>query len=380
MVAGATTTVITTTAQAISATLNAPATSVYCILRVQDNDNQTFFDYSAVGVTNNSLNLTGFKAGTNLLTARRGLAASAGRPTQVARYVYAAGGDNGMDNKPYVSVEAAATALDGTLGSFATLSQQLPKPLGFLSLTNVGRFFYAGGGFDGTAAVKNVYRTELLDILNAPQFSDVDVRPSPTQGLSPGLYTYRISAVLGNGDANNPNGETLASDFFPIQFPAVSMGQLQLILYWQQVPGAQSYNIYRTVKANDAAGTEQLLATVADNGMATQSYIAIASVTAAGAVPLPLGSIGTWKALAQLNTARAGTGLVAAPDPVTAGTYYLYAVGGSSGTPSTVTLQSSVEFLTITLVNGGAQQNTSATSTRCSRLAGSRAVRRPALR
>jgi hypothetical protein len=281
----------------------------------------------------------------------------------VARFVYAVGGDNGLDNKPYASVEAAATGLDGTLGGFATLAQQLPKALSFLSVVNVGRFLYAVGGFDGTAAVKDVYRAELLDPLNAPQFSDVDVRPSLTQGLSPGLYTYRISAVLGNTDANNPNGETLASDFFPIQFPAVSMGQLQLILYWPQVAGAKSYNIYRTAKANDAAGTERLLATVSDSGTATQSYVDNGSVTPAGAAPLPLGSTGAWKALAQLNTARAGAGVVAAPDPVTAGTYYLYALGGNSGSPSSVTLQSSVEFLTITLVNGGAQQNTSGTWT-----------------
>lgn len=361
--AGAMSTVLTSLPSAITATLNAPAGSIYCVLRVRNGDNNTFFDYSAVGVTNAGLNLTGYKAGPNLITGRRAAAAAAGRPTQVARYVYVAGGDNGTDNAPQSSVEMAASGLDGTLSAFATASQPLPKALSFLGLVNVGRFLYAVGGFDGTAAQRGVYRAELLDPLNAPQFSDVDVRPDMTQGLSAGVYSYRISAVMAAGDANNPSGETLAGDFFPVQVPMLSMGKLQLVLYFKQVPGAQAYKIYRSVAANDAAGGERLLAMVNDNGMATQSYIDNGQTTPAGAQPLPLGSIGAWKTLPQLNTARIGTGVVAAPAPNMAGTFYLYALGGNSGTPSTATSLSSVEFLTLTLQNGGAQQDTSPTWT-----------------
>lgn len=361
--AGAMSNVSASAATSITATLNAPAGSIYCVLRVRNGDNNTFFDYSAVGVTNAGLNLTGYKAGPNLITGRRAAAAAAGRPTQVARYVYVAGGDNGSDNAPISSVEVAASGLDGTLGAFSTVSQPLPKALSFLGLVNVGRFLYAVGGFDGTAAQKGVYRAELLDPLNAPQFSDVDVRPDMTQGLTPGVYSYRIAAVMAAADANNPGGETLASDFFPVQVPTLSMGQLQLALYWKQVPGAASYKIYRSVAANNAAGGERLLATVNDNGTPTQSYIDNGQMTPAGAQPLPLGSLGAWKTLAQLNTARIGAGVVAAPAPNMAGTFYLYALGGNSGTVAAATALSSVEFLTITLQNGGAQQDTSATWT-----------------
>ena len=355
------------TGTSITATLSAPVGSVYCLLRVRETDSgvTTFFDYSAIGVTNNSNNLSGFKAGTNLGTARRALGAAAGRPTQVARYIYAVGGDNGSDNAPMKTVEVAPTGLDGTLQAFFPLAAQLPKALSFLGVVNLGRFLYAVGGFDGTAAVANVYRAEILDPLNAPQFANVDVRPNLTQGLAAGLYTYRISAVLGNADPNNANGETLAGDFFPVQIPSLSMGLLQLVLSWQPVPGAASYNLYRTVKAGDLAGTELLLANVPHSGAANavQSYLDTGMSVPAGAAPLPLGSTGAWEPLAQLNTARAGAGVAVAPDPATAGTYYLYALGGNSATPAAPTALASVEFLRITYVNGGAQQMTAATWT-----------------
>lgn len=366
MVAGATAAVgaVNGTGTSITATLSAPVGSAYCLLRVRETDNgvTTFFDYSAIGVTNNSNNLSGFKAGTNLGTARRALGAAAGRPTQVARYVYAIGGDNGSDNAPLKTVEAAPTGLDGTLQAFSPLTAQLPKALSFLGVVNLGRFLYAVGGFDGTAAVSDVYRAEILDPLSAPQFANVDVRPNLTQGLAPGLYTYRISAVLGPTDPNNPSGETLAGDFFPVQIPPISMGSLQLVLSWPQVPNAASYNIYRTVKAGDLAGTEQLLAKVTDSGVggAVQSYIDTGMNAPAGATPLALGSTGAWMPLAKLNTGRAGAGVAVAPDPMTAGTYYLYALGGNSGTPAAPTALTSVEFLKITYVNGGAQQMTAA--------------------
>ena len=362
-VTGAVITVGATTAQSIAATLNAPSGSVYCVVRVTDTDNSTFFDYSAVGVTNASLNLTGFKAASNLQVTRRALAASTGRPTEVARFVYALGGDAGTDNTPRQTVEAASTGLDGGLTSFFTLSQSLPKALSFLGVVNIGRFLYAVGGFDGTAAVATTYRAELLDPLDAPQFSDVDVRVDQAQGLAPGLYVYRISAVMQDTDANNPGGETLAGDFFPIQLPQLSAGKLQLVLSWSQVVGAKGYRIYRTPAANGAAGSELLLAAVNDSGTTVQSYVDNGSAVPAGATALPLGSTGAWRTLGALNTARAGAGVVAAPDPTVAGTFYLYALGGNSGTPSAPTLQTSVEFMTVTLASGGAQQNTTAWTT-----------------
>jgi hypothetical protein len=334
------------------------ATGAVCIVRVTNQDG-TYFDYSAVGVTNSSVNLGGFKAGSNMTTGRRALAAAAGRPTPVARFVYAIGGDNGADNKPLASVEAAPTAINGDLGTFAQLSQSLPKALSFQGVASLGRFLYAVGGFDGAAAVKDVYRAEILNPLAAPAVSDADVRYDAVNGLTAGVYTYRVAAVMAAADANNPGGETLASDFFPIQLPAVAggAGRLQVTVFWGTVAGAQSYRIYRSPKVNDAAGKELLLATVAGVAGLTQKFTDDGTVTPAGAAALPLGSTGVWRPIAALATARAGAGVAVAQDPTDATKWYLYAVGGNSGTLAAPTALSSIEFLPITLVNGGAQQN-----------------------
>src|SRR5205823_5212952 len=103
---------------ATTATTAITGTGLYCIIRLTNSD-QTYADFSAIGVTNSSLNLTGFKAGQALITPRRALAAVAGRPTTVARYVYALGGDSGADAAPIASVEAAPTDINGDLSAFA---------------------------------------------------------------------------------------------------------------------------------------------------------------------------------------------------------------------------------------------------------------------
>jgi hypothetical protein len=354
-VAGAAASVTSSTDTRIQARLT--AVGLYCLVRVTNQDG-TYFDYSAVGVTNASLNLTGFRSGANLTAARRALAAAAGRPTAVARYVYALGGDSGADASPRDTIEAAPTSLNGDLGAFFPLNQRLPKALSFLGAVTVGRFLYVVGGFDGTAASRSVYRAELLSPLRTPAVTDVDVVYDRAVGLGPGVYTYRISAVIGTGDDNNPGGETLASDFFPVQLPQVT-GKLQLVLLWSTVPNATSYRIYRSSRAGDAAGGERLIGTVAANATPLQ-FIDNGAATAGAAAPLPLGSIGAFRAMPSLATARLGAGVAAVRDPGDATKYYLYAAGGNSGTPSSATPLSSVERLTITIASGGNAQTTSA--------------------
>lgn len=109
-------------------------------IRATNGDNNSFVDYSAVAVTDASGNLSGFSTGSSLVTARAALAAVAGRPTQVARYIYAVGGYTASAAMPLNTVEAASTGLDGTLGKFNLLTVTLPKALSFLSVVNVGRF------------------------------------------------------------------------------------------------------------------------------------------------------------------------------------------------------------------------------------------------
>lgn len=364
-VAGGAGTVTAVTATAISASIT--GTGILCIVRVTNQDG-TYFDYSAIGVTNASLNLTGFKSGTNLTTGRRALGAAAGRPTPVARFVYAIGGDSGADNQPTATVEAAPTALNGDLGAWFRMPTSLPKALSFQGIGLIGRFIYAVGGFDGAAAVKDVYRSEILNPLAAPQVTDADVRYSAVTGLGAGIYTYRVAAVLSAADPNNPNGETLASDFFPIQLPAAGQGagKLQVILFWSTVPNAASYRIYRSPKANDAAGKELLVGSVLATATPLR-FIDDGTVTPAGAAALPLGSTGTWRQIVSLNTSRVAPGVGVAQDPTDATKWYVYAAGGNSGTVAAPTALNSVEFLPITVMNNGTTQNfttwTAATST-----------------
>ncbi len=350
-VVGGAGTVTAVTATSISANLT--ATGLLCVVRVTNQDG-TFFDYSAIGVTNSSLNLSGFKNATNMTVARRALGAAAGRPTPVARFVYAIGGDTGADNKPLASVEAAPTAIDGTLGTWFTLPTAMPKPLSFQGIGIIGRFLYAVGGFDGAAAVRDVYRAEILNPLAAIQVSDADVRFNATVGLGPGIYTYRVATVMGAADANNPGGETLASDPFPIQLPTVA-GKLQPVIYWNAVVGAQSYRIYRSPKANDPAGKELLVGTVPAATVPLR-FTDDGTVTPAGAAPLPLGATGVWRPIASLATARAGAGVAVAQDPVDPTKWYVYAAGGNSGTIAAPTALSSIEFLPITVGANGTTQ------------------------
>jgi hypothetical protein len=216
--------------------------------------------------------------------------------------------------------------------------------------------------------VRDVYRSEILNPLAAPQVSDADVRYSATTGLGAGIYTYRVSAVMGPADANNPSGETLASDFFPIQLPAAGQGagRLQVILFWSVIPGAQSYRIYRSPRANDPAGRELLVGTVPATAVPLR-FVDDGTVMPAGAPPLPLGSTGTWRPIASLNTARIAPGVGVAQDPMDATRYYVYAVGGNSGTLAAPAALGSVEFLPVTLMDNGATQLfttwTAATST-----------------
>lgn len=344
-----------TASTATSVSVSAVGTGAYCIVRVTNGDG-TFFDYSAIGVTNSSLNLTGFKASSSMTVARRALGAIAGRPTAVTRFVYAIGGDNGADSGALASVEAAPTGLDGTLGKFAALSQPLPAPRSFPGVAGVGRFLYSVGGFDGTKAAREVYRAELLSPLAGPQVADVDVVFDPSVGLAAGQYIYRVSAVLSSDAAvepSNPGGETLAGDFFPIVLPKLS-GKLQPVLTWTRAPTATAYRIYRSVKAGDAAGTERLLATVPATAVPLQ-YVDKGDGTPAGAAPLPLGSTGTWRSIAPLGTARIGAAVAAAQDPTDKSKWYLYAAGGNSGTLAAPAALSSVELLSITVAADGGQ-------------------------
>jgi hypothetical protein len=336
-----------------------PAGSV-CTLRVTNADG-TYNDYSAIGVTNSSVKLgKPTHAGKALNVGRRALVSSSASATLAARFVYAIGGDGGAAaaSTPFSSTEFASVDLFGNMGSWMTQRYTLPSGRSFSGVATIGRYTYVLGGSDGAAAQNSAYRAMTLDPTETPQLDVSDLVLAPS-GLGPGYWYYRVSAHFAATDPDNPNGESLASDEFIVKLPALAGQAVQVKLAWAApvdslgtpLPNVDGYRIYRSPSANGTSGSELLLATVSGS---TLTYTDDGSATPGTETPLPLGSMGQWATLPNLGTARKGLAAAAAPDPVTAGKFYVYALLGedTSATPVALT---SYEYLPVTAQANGHQ-------------------------
>ncbi len=323
----------TTTATRIDATL--PTTGLVngtvCIIRVTNVDG-SYFDFSAVGISNPSANLNAFRSGPPMATARRAPAVVAGRATRAARFVYAIGGDNGTTAGAFDTVETSAIDIFGEPSPWYEQPVKLPGARTLAGAVTIGRFLYLVGGNDGSAVTGSTLRAQVLDPLAAPKIVDVAARKADNagQGIGPGVWYYRVSAVMADADPSNPSGETLPSDPLVISLPAELKNNLVLTLIWDPVPGAKAYRIYRSPTGDLPVGSERRLAEVA--GQATTTYEDIAPPGAIGGPPpLPLGATGVWVAMSNLGTAREAFGITTAADPATANLFHIYAVGGRAG-------------------------------------------------
>jgi hypothetical protein len=325
-----------------------------CVFRVT-NENGTYDDHSAMGITNPSLNLTSFDAATDMEVPRRAPCALAGEATPGARFVYAIGGDNGTSKDTdaairHSTVEFAAIDAYGTLESWQVQPYELPVGLGFHGCAQLGRFLYVTGGNTAGGTVNTTYRAKVLDPAEAPVITDVNmsVVPGEPPAMPAGLWSYRISAVMADVDPENPGGETLAGDALLMQTPDIS-DRLDIRITWTEVPGATAYRIYRTPTRNLPSGFEVLLAEVpAEPRVFTDD----GTLVPGDAIPLPFGSTGRFANLPALGKAREGHGVVLSVDPADSTTYYLYAMGGRDQTGAAL---SSIEWLTITVAPDGSQ-------------------------
>ncbi len=304
--------------------------SAVCVVRVT-NDDGTFGDFSALAVTNPAQNLPPTVSDDVMTVARRALAATAGRPTRQARFVYAIGGDDGTDAGLLDSVETAPVDLFGRLSPWAALPLVLPEGRSFAGSVTVGRFIYLAGGRTAAGATDSVLRAQILDPLAAPEVNDLAFDYA-VQGLDPGLYYYRVSAVMDPGDQSNPGGETLASDPFTVIVPPVLKNLVVLTLYWSAVPGATAYRIYRTPMPDQLLGEARLIAEVTGATM----FVDDNTATPMPKPPLPLGALGVWHETSPLDVAREGAGVAAAPDPDDPAAFFLYAIGGRDAAGATV--------------------------------------------
>ncbi len=321
-----------------------------CIVRLTNPDT-AFGDFSAIGVTNPSLNLNTPAVGPMLTTGRRGLVAAAGNATAANRFVYAIGGDNGAVGGALASVEYAPVDPFGRIGAFAVQPYALRAPRTLAGATTIGRYIYVVGGNDGAGAVATAERAMILSPRESPRVTDLDLALQPV-GLEPGKYHYRISAVLAAADPDNPGGESLASDEFTVRVPAFPGRKVALTLIWRApldtfgapLANVVGYRVYRTAAPDDPPGTEVLLGAAAVTAPGT-SFVDDGTLAPATARPLPLGTTGRWRALPSLGVAREGVAVAWGRDPGGEGTLHVYALLGRSG-PATGLR--SYEYLTVT--------------------------------
>lgn len=334
--------------------LNVPVGSA-CVARLTNPDG-IYGEFSAIGVTNASMNLTTPKAGPLMNVGRRALSAAAVRATTANRFVYAIGGDNGTAAGALDTVEFAPVDLFGTVGAWQIQPPRLRAPRTLAWAATIGRYIYLVGGNDGMNPTTSAERALILSPREVPQIIDVDLQLADV-GLDAGEYRYRISAVFAANDLHNPSGETLAGDPFTIKVPSFANKKVVLTLVWDApvdslgvvLPNIVGYRIYRTAK-DGALGTEVFLGAVssptprtfADNGTAALGT----------EIPLPLGSTGNWAALPNLGTAREGLALTTAADPATPNLFHVYALLGRSSSTTGLT---SYEFLTVTAAANGRQ-------------------------
>jgi hypothetical protein len=331
-----------------------------CVVRLTNPDG-SYGDYSAIGVTTPSLNLNSPHAGPDLNVGRRALVAAAGNATPANRFVYAIGGDDGTAAGALDSVEFAPVDIFGKIGAFTVDPVKLPGVRTLAGSATVGRYIYVVGGDDGNGPLDTALRALILSPLEAPVIDDVDVTFGDN-GLDSGAYHYRVSAVFAASDADNPGGESLASDAFTLTLPT-SDSKFAVTLTWKApvdklgvaLPNVASYNIYRTQK-DGAPGSEVLLAnyvpTTDEAGAPVLAYTDDGSGALGTQAPLPLGSTGAWATLPTLGTARSGLGVTWAKDPTAADTFYVYALLGKD---SATTATSSYEFLPVTVAPNGHQ-------------------------
>ena len=343
----------------LAATVNASGNPVgdVCVLRVTNGDG-SFFDYSAIGVTNPSLNLSAPHVGTNMTVARRALVAASGNATPSARFLYAVGGDNGASASPFTSVEAAPVDLFGNLGAWAPLaSSPLNGPRSQAAGLTLGRYIYVLGGSDGTNPLASAERAMILDPVEVPILDVDDITPS-TAGLAPGAYVYRVAAVFGANDPDNPGGESLPGDELVVRVPAFQGHQLTVVLaitaprdrLGALLPNVTGYRIYRSPVAPGVSGDEVLLATI-PSGPDPVHFSDDGTATPGTDMPLPLGSLGKWRVLPAMASARIGPTAAAAPDPATAGQWYVYGIFGMAN----ATVLGSYEYLSVTIAPNGHQ-------------------------
>lgn len=356
-----------------SATVDAStlAQGTVCVVRVT-NASGAYGEFSAVGVTNSSLNLSAPIAGPTLNVGRRALVSAAVKATAAARFVYAVGGDEGDIPSALDSVEFAPVDIFGNMSAWTISTEPLSAPRTFAASATVGRYIYVFGGNDGAGAIATAERALVLSPEEIPIMTGVDLClaggatpcfSTTGAGLEAGLYSYKVAATIDPNDPRNLGGETLASDPIIMKLKSVGTRDVTVKISWTAptdsegtvLSGITGYRIYRTPKDGVPGSDELLLATV---DATTFTFIDDGSLTLGTEAPLPQGSTSVWQALPDLGVAREGAAGAVARDPNDPDTYYVYAFLGRDG----ATGYTSYEYLPVTVL-ANQRQDTAGTWT-----------------
>ncbi|PIW01337.1 MAG: hypothetical protein COW42_05225 [Deltaproteobacteria bacterium CG17_big_fil_post_rev_8_21_14_2_50_63_7] len=308
------------------------------LVRVINEDEETYFTFSGFLVTNPSGNLENFVTESGLTTARRLLTGGAATDDLGNRYLYAIGGDTGAGGTVLDTIERVQLSKFGALGQWSEQRNRLLTPRTGASAVFVPlytaqspfvpakNFLYVTGGLDDNGQVlDSVERALMLSSADAPRITHID--PADTGSLGAGTWYYKVSAILSSADPDNPGGETMASDE-----AILTLSSGGVTLEWEaiQVGGldAAGYRIYRTDEANGASQQERLIAEV-DGATLTYTDEGDAPGDAAAHRPLGPGDTGVFVLDDQaLTQARWGHQTLLMRDGL--GARSLLVVGGKS--------------------------------------------------
>jgi hypothetical protein len=278
------------------------------LVRVTNDDEDTFSTFGAFINYNPAVKLNAFVPGTSMKVARRFLAGVSATDQRGNHFIYAIGGATGTSTSALATVEVSQLSKFGDIGPWTPIRQHdlvtprlgacaVAVPVFGASLFRPAKtYLYVIGGWSGTGEpVDTVERAVVLSYDDAPRMTTATTGAG---ALDDGTWYYKVSAVMGATDADNPQGETLASDELIITVDSASA----VTLSWAATPGAAGYRIYRTDTANGRSQEEHLIA----DGVTGTSYTDAGD--APGTLP-PLvdGSTGVWVIDdARLGTARWG--------------------------------------------------------------------------
>ncbi len=307
------------------------------LVRVVNEDEETYYSYASFLVTNPAGNLNTFEQDSPTVIGRRMVAGTSVADDLGNRYIVAIGGDTGQNGEVLDTIERAQLSKFGALSAWQVQRNTLTVPRRGASAVALPLFnpayspyipektyVYVVGGRDASGNVLNT--VERAVVLSSTEAPTLQAEPAASAGsLAAGTWYYKVSAVLAADDADNPGGETLPSDEAIIRTGANGAVTLSWAPVTVRGSAAVAYRIYRSPEVDGRSQDERFLAEVT-----TTSYTDDGSQSTTDAAPHFPGATGVFHEInRRMTMPRWGHHalLVQGDD----GNRHLAAVAGSAG-------------------------------------------------